>query len=327
MLSFLIGGLLLESGLRILLGNFGQAKVLQRSDDIEICLELKPESQQRYTGWRARVAPSEMIINSYGFRGPELNNGPPLDKMRIVVLGDSFTFGQGVSYAASFPAVLQERLRSAGVDAEVLNFGVPGHSPPQSFALAKARVLPLKPDLILLSVFANDLSAAESYCHYGKGGNPVGAWVLKNVYLGRLAYLLTSPFLFGEVSREDYPDLASPEQRFVDSLSGLQQLAEDGKFLAATVLLTDRSMFLEQRFCPGCTPAHDLVGQTTLKVFDLGPTWAELQDDIPGNFIIGEDHFTVQGNQAVGGELAKQLLGWPEFIESAGRTARDEETR
>lgn len=310
---------MLESGLRILLGNFGQAKILQRSDDAEICLELKPETQQRYTGWRARVAPSEMIINSYGFRGPELSEVPSVGKMRIVVLGDSFTFGQGVNYAASYPSVLQEQLNRAGIDAEVLNFGVPGHSPPQSFALAKARVAPLKPDLVLLSVFANDMSAAESYCHYGKGGNAFGAWVLQNVYVGRLLYLVTSPFLFGEVSREDYPDLATPEQRFIDSLSGLQQLAEDEQFLAATVLLTDRSMFLEQRFCPSCTPAHDLVGETRLKVFDLGPTWAGLQDDIPGNFIIGEDHFTEQGNRAVGGELANELLRWPEFLKSAQR--------
>jgi hypothetical protein len=264
-----------------------------------------------------------MIINSYGFRGPELKDKPSPGTMRIVVLGDSFTFGQGVPYAASYPAVLQRQLASAGIAAEVLNFGVPGHSPPQSFALAKARVAPLQPDLVLLSVFANDMSAAESYCHYGKGGNAFGAWILQNVYVGRILYLMTSPFLSGEVGREDYPGLGSPEQRFVDSLSGLQQLAEDGGFLAATVLLTDRAMFLEQRFCPNCTPAHDLVGDTGLRVFNLGPTWAELQDDIPGNFIIGEDHFTEQGNRAVGTEIAKELLRWPEFIESAGRTQED----
>jgi lysophospholipase L1-like esterase len=318
-LSLLIGCLLLEGGLRVLLGNFGHSKVLRRSDDPEICLELRPETQQLYTGWRARVAPSQMIINSMGFRGPEVRAERQVGTMRIVILGDSFTFGQGVNYPASYPAVVQDQLGAAGIQAEVLNLGVPGHSTPQSLAFAKARALPLKPDLVLLSVFANDLSAAESYCHYGKGGNAAAAWILHNVYLGRVAYLMASPFLFGEVSPADYPALGTPEERFVDSLNQLQQLARTEGFLAGVVLLTDRSMFLEQRFCPNCTPAHDLVGETALKVFDLGPVWKELQDDIPGNFIVGEDHFTAAGNSQIGAALARKLLVWPEFIESAQR--------
>ncbi len=318
-LSILIGLLLLEGGLRVLLGNFGQSKVLQRSENTEVCLELKPETQMLYTGWRARVAPSHMIINSYGFRGPEVKLAQSEGTLRVAVLGDSFTFGQGVNYAESYPAVLEDQLQDGGIQAEVLNFGVPGHSTPQSVALAQARVTPLKPDVVLLSVFANDLSAAESYCHYGKGGNALGAWVLRNVYVGRLAYLMASPLLFGDVTPADYPDLGTPNERFVESLTQLQKLGASEDFLVGVVLLTDRSMFLEQRFCPNCTPAHDLVGKTPVKVVDLGPVWDSLQDDIPGNFILGEDHFTAQGNQHMGTALTQNLLAWPEFMTRARR--------
>ncbi|MEE2830696.1 MAG: hypothetical protein VX498_16030, partial [Myxococcota bacterium] len=88
-LSILIAVVLLESGLRILLGNFGQSKILQRSDDPEICIELQPEVQMLYTGWRARVAPSRMVINSYGIRGPELEERAEKGVLRIGALGDS----------------------------------------------------------------------------------------------------------------------------------------------------------------------------------------------------------------------------------------------
>jgi len=319
----LLGLVILEGGLRVLLGNFGQSKIIERSEDPELCLALKANAQQLYTGWRAQVAPSHMIINSYGIRGPELKVQREAGTMRIAVLGDSFTFGQGVNYAASYPAVLEDQLDKAGVNAEVLNFGVPGHSTPQSLAFAKTRIVPLKPDLVLLSVFANDLSAAESYCHYGQGGNLFGAWILQNVYVGRLAYLLASPLLFGEVTPADYPGLGTPEERFVSALNSLQTMGDREGFLTGVILLTDRSMFLEQHFCPNCTPAHDLVGQSPIKVFDLGPVWQDLQGDIPRNFIIGEDHFTAEGNSQVGTAITRELLAWPEFQESARRVGAD----
>jgi len=308
--SVLLGLVLLEGGLRVLLGNFGQSKVLQRSDDAEICLELKPETQLVYTGWRARVAPSNMIINSAGFRGPELEDKEQDGPLRMVVLGDSFTFGQGVDYEQSYPAVAGRSLSEAGIETEILNLGVPGHATPQSVALVRARAAELQPDVVLLSVFANDLSAAESYCHYGKGGNAVGAWVLRNVYVGRLLYLMASPLIAGDVTPEDYPDLATPPERFVSSIQELQVLGREKGFLVAVVLLTDRSMFLEQRFCSDCTPAHDLVSKTDAHVIDLGPVWEELQGDIGANFITGEDHFTTTGNQQVGAALAKELQSW-----------------
>jgi len=317
--SIALGLFLLEGGLRVLLGNFGHSKVLERAEDKEICLQLKANAQEIYTGWRAQVGASHMIINDYGIRGPEFDLAREAGVFRVVVLGDSFTFGQGVNYPQSYPALLQAELEEAGIETEVLNFGVPGHSTPQSLAFAKARVTPLKPDLVLLSVFANDLSAAESYCHYGQGGSALGAWVLRNIYVGRLAYLLASPLIFKEVTQDDYPGLGSPDERFVQSIDELQTLAEEEGFLTAVVLLTDRSMFLEDRFCSGCTPAHDLVGQSRIKVFNLGPLWQSLQADIPTNFIIGEDHFTPTGNAQVANKISDELRQWTEFQQSVDR--------
>jgi len=43
---------------------------------------------------------------------------------RIVCFGDSLTSGHGIGAAAAFPAVLQEKIRRAGLDYEVVNAGV-----------------------------------------------------------------------------------------------------------------------------------------------------------------------------------------------------------
>jgi acyl-CoA thioesterase I len=45
---------------------------------------------------------------------------------RIVALGDSLTAGLGLPVAAAYPAVLEERLKDAGMNFEVVNAGVSG---------------------------------------------------------------------------------------------------------------------------------------------------------------------------------------------------------
>ena len=103
----------------------------------------------------------------------------------------------------------------------------------------------------------------------------------------------------------------------LNSVEALDTLGREEGFLVAVVLLTDRAMFLEQRFCPNCVPAHDLVGKTDAHDIDLSAVWEELQDDIPGNFITGEDHFTPAGNARMGTALAESLQTWDQLVERA----------
>jgi acyl-CoA thioesterase-1 len=61
--------------------------------------------------------------------GPAAAGAPQADvdrTPRIVCLGDSLTAGLGVAPEQAYPAVLQERLRAAGLDYEVVNAGVSG---------------------------------------------------------------------------------------------------------------------------------------------------------------------------------------------------------
>lgn len=95
-------------------------------------------------------------INELGFRGPPRPASKPPAPYRILMLGDSFAFGWGVEYEASFGARLERRLRSASAEVEVLNAGVPGWSADDQLIFLERRGPGLDPDLVLLAESEND---------------------------------------------------------------------------------------------------------------------------------------------------------------------------
>jgi len=75
---------------------------------------------------------------------------------RVVVLGDSYTFGWGVDDAQPYPQRAEAQLRERGIQAEVINAGVPGYNTEQE-ALLLAEVMPkYRPDMVVLGYVMND---------------------------------------------------------------------------------------------------------------------------------------------------------------------------
>lgn len=121
-----------------------------------------PELGQRlapnYDGWFAGVP---VRINSFGFRDTRdyaLAKGP--NTFRILVLGDSVTFGHGAVWAATYPYLLEQRLKRwrPDIDWQVWNLGVPGYNTVQELKYLQ-RVGPrYAPDLVIVGFYENDLS-------------------------------------------------------------------------------------------------------------------------------------------------------------------------
>lgn len=80
-------------------------------------------------GRRASFVGRDVSINAQGFRGPELSK-KARNEYRVLMLGDSCTFGHGVGESETIAAYLQrdlqERMPSRKV--VVINAGVPGYS-------------------------------------------------------------------------------------------------------------------------------------------------------------------------------------------------------
>ncbi len=94
-------------------------------------------------------------INSLGLRGPEV----PKDKpgLRILALGNSCTFGWGVSFEKCWTELLESQLNEgiAGDSIGVVNAGVPGYSSYQG-KIHLQKLLYLKPDIVLIIFGWND---------------------------------------------------------------------------------------------------------------------------------------------------------------------------
>lgn len=98
----------------------------------------------------------QVARNSLGYREREIGPKDP-GRYRIAVIGDSFTWGQGIEASERYTDLLQQFL---GPRYEVLNFGIPGHDMPQHLQELDD-VLPLHPDFVLLQLFINDFETAE----------------------------------------------------------------------------------------------------------------------------------------------------------------------
>lgn len=113
---------------------------------------LKPN--HRVPGW--------ISTNSLGLRAPE----PPAvkTKTRVLVLGDSYTFGFGLREQETFCAVLGGRLAGS---VEVYNAGISGFEIADSVAQYFRVVDRIDPDVVIVTFVTNDLN--DSYVSNSEG--------------------------------------------------------------------------------------------------------------------------------------------------------------
>ncbi len=96
------------------------------------------------------------VTNKLGFREREIPPKNP-ERYRIAVVGDSFTWGQGIEEAQRFSNLLEGLL---GPGFEVLNFGRPGNNMPEHLEVLE-QALPVAPDFILLQLYINDFETRQ----------------------------------------------------------------------------------------------------------------------------------------------------------------------
>lgn len=98
-------------------------------------------------------------LNSAGFRERAFTPEKAAGTYRIAVVGDSFTFGNGVRAEDRYSDILQSRLPD---HIEVLNFGAAGANTPEHRSLVEHLLATTHPDFVLLQWYVNDVEDDDS---------------------------------------------------------------------------------------------------------------------------------------------------------------------
>ena len=121
--------------------------------DRELIYSLKPNEEQR---WKTAEFFEHSKINSFGLRDREILESSLYDK-RIIIIGNSMTFGHGVNNEQAFPNQLEQIFKEDDRNIDIINAGIKGYGTDQAYKFFINRLRSLNPDLVIFSIYTNDL--------------------------------------------------------------------------------------------------------------------------------------------------------------------------
>ena len=168
--------------------------------------------------WNTNVT-WDVRINSLGLRGPE-HDFSNHTSMRILLLGDSFTFGYGLNEEDTFSGKLQALFREAGHHVMVINAGVAGWGTTQELLFARDHMDLFQPDVVVITFCGNDPVDDQVFGAGASGGIlpgfPGKRFLRDYSFLYGLVYNALYERLFEvklETDREDVrPDINPPAE-------------------------------------------------------------------------------------------------------------------
>jgi lysophospholipase L1-like esterase len=281
--------------------------------------EMVP-GQVHYT-YQERVA-----VNSLGLRGRELGEKRAGER-RVLYLGDSLVYGQGVGDEDTQPSQLERALRERdpNQDWSVINAGHRSYGTAQELALLAELGARIRPDVVLLGWYWNDIDehdVAKTYArlkdrgelYFDTGnrleGSDLVAWRAKQL-LRRSAVVMLLHDLMAPGMKPYPPDyLAKVWERTGHELERLRTLCAGLGARPVLVVIPDARRIGGG----GMTRAFDervaeLARGAGVPVIELLPALAALHDRTHALPVLPFDgHYDAAGNRAMAEHLAEGLL-------------------
>lgn len=108
---------------------------------------LKPNEAYHFTSQEFDVT---VRTNRFGLRGPDPSRPKTPGTIRLLMVGDSYTFGFPVKDEETFCALLARGLNAQGIPVEIINAGVSGSSPTLHYLALRDQFLAFDPDAVIL---------------------------------------------------------------------------------------------------------------------------------------------------------------------------------
>jgi lysophospholipase L1-like esterase len=262
-------------------------------------------------------------INSQGLRGEEVS--PVKVKKRILALGNSCTFGWGVTYEQTYAEQLE---RLMGGEYEVINAGIPGYTSLQARRFFEKKLSHLEPDIVLIMFAWNDHWAAANQIPDKDQQFPPQLIITCQNFLSRFhTYRLLKKFLLSAI--ETNPDSLFDRRGLVYRV-GLEDFRENLLAIcrlalqrgATPILLTSPIPSLTTYYPPGVrSPMHryhekynqvvrELCESEGIDIINLAVEFDrhdDLYDDAPRDPI----HFNARGHRVaaefIAGSIRRRL--------------------
>jgi len=267
----------------------------------------------------------EYRINFLGLRGPDLP--PKTDKLRIVAMGNSCTFGWGMTDNEIYVKRLESCLNAISElpPVEVINAGIPGYSSFQGRRFFNSDILELQPDIVLLLFAWNDQwAAAGNIADKDQQMPPPFILDIQNLFSRLRLYRLIKKILLTAIEKPLESQLIKENTVYrvdvVDFYNNLEVIVESCKREGIIpVLLTSPIPSLEKYYPPWKrSPMHQyhadynfharLLGRNTrVPVIDLAAEF-DKYDDLYDDAAYDPIHFNAKGHEVAAETICRYFL-------------------
>ena len=242
--------------------------------------------------------PYTVTTNAQGLRGQRpVAQAKPAGTLRVLCLGDSFTYGVGVDDIYAYPQLLEKVLqkRLPGRKVEVVNAGVPFYDIFDELSYFREKGVRLAADVVVLQFFINDLeamagsffredllarqggqyNALEQFIGYETVERRINAWF--QAHFPALPRLLEIPAPSAGPSRADTGQFGDYHVRPTDAERAL--LRDRKRMLTADPAVAGSRLWRNYRRAL-LTLRDEVVGTGAKFLFVIAPDVAQVREDL-----------------------------------------------
>lgn len=292
--------------------HFGKPVLYRLSRNPDLGYEFQPNAVTEVKGIAYR-------INRFGFR--DIEQRQKKEGKRVIIAGDSLTFGWDLPLEETYPYQTRETLRSQGNGLEIMAMGVTGYNTVQEYHLIRDQALKFDPDLVILQICLNDFEKAisirpdrerqfrltqyhEILIPYLVKKSRLSNWFMTRSYLFKFFNLKLAP-LIGKIRRDfvvrDFYSLGTEDA--VRHLEKTRDLLTAKSCRFAAVLFPFRSDSMSRPYQSFYGAVRDALAKLGVPFLDLSDTLNPAGGE-PRKLWLDYVHPNRTGNRLVAAKLA-----------------------